>query len=154
MTIREILRPDAIAIDLAAANKKEALLELVDLVDKAYGTSDKKIIVKILTDRENLGSTGIGQGLAIPHGKTDQVDKLIAAMGISKKGVNFEALDGEPVYIFFMLLAPKDSAGPHLKALARISRLLRDSYFCKQLRACTTPEKIHQMLVAEEEKVY
>lgn len=152
--IEEILDSRAVALHLAAKDKKQVLVEMVDLLAKVYETGDKKVIVKTLADRENLGSTGIGQGIAIPHGKTDRVNKLIGVFGISKNGVNFEALDGELVYIFFMLLAPKDAAGPHLKALARISRLLRDSYFCKQLRSCQTPEQVHQMLVSEEAKVY
>jgi len=108
--------------------------------------------VKALLERENLGSTGIGQGIAIPHGKTDKVNRLVAVLGLSKKGINFDALDGEPVYIFFLLVAPKDTAGPHLKALAQISRLLRDAYFCELIRRCETPEQLFQLIKNEEEK--
>ena len=154
MTIREILDPKAVKIDLDATDKKSALTELVDVLSEVYGLEDKKNILRALIDRENLGSTGIGQGIAIPHGKADKCKNLIAVFGISKKGVNFEALDGELVYVFFLLLAPKEAAGPHLKALARISRLLRDSYFCKQLRAAKTSQQVHEMLLSEEEKLY
>lgn len=154
MTIREILDPKAVKIDMEAADKKAALTELVDVLSAVYGLEDKKVILKTLIDRENLGSTGIGQGIAIPHGKAERCKNLIAVFGISKKGVNFEALDGEPVYVFFLLLAPKEAAGPHLKALARISRLLRDNYFCKQLRAAKTGQQVHEMLLSEEEKLY
>ena len=78
--------------------------------------------------------------------------ELVAVLGVSRKGVNFDALDGEAVYIFFLLVAPKDTAGPHLKALARISRLLRDSYFCELIKRCQTPEELHQLIKNEEEK--
>ncbi|MBI4430548.1 MAG: PTS sugar transporter subunit IIA [Candidatus Omnitrophica bacterium] len=154
MTIKEILDPKAVKVDLEAMDKKGVLGELVDVLTEVHGTADKKTILRTLMDRENLGSTGIGQGIAIPHGKTESAKNLIAVFGISKKGVNFDALDGEPVYVFFLLLAPKEAAGPHLKALARISRLLRDSYFCKQLRAAKTAQQVHDMLLAEEEKLY
>ncbi len=107
---------------------------------------------QLLIDRENLGSTGIGQGIAIPHGKTDRVNELVAVLGISQKGVNFEALDGELVHILFLLVAPKETAGPHLKALAQISRLLRDVYFCELLRRCKTSEEVYELIRKEEEK--
>jgi len=113
---------------------------------------DQKTILKTLIERENLGSTGIGQGIAIPHGKTDKVKELVAVFGISHKGVNFESLDGEPVYIMFLLVAPKETAGPHLKALAQISRLLRDNYFCELLRRCKTPDEVYELIRKEEDK--
>jgi PTS system nitrogen regulatory IIA component len=135
-----------------AIEKEEMLKELVEVLANVRNIGDPKAIVKALVERESLGSTGIGQGIAIPHGKTDNIDQLVAVMGISKKGVNFDALDGELVYIFFLLVAPKDTAGPHLKALAQISRLLRDSYFCELLRRCKTPEEAHRLIKDEEEK--
>ena len=152
MKISEFLNKNAIKIGLQATEKEEALKELVDVLANVVDIGDKKAIVKALIDRENLGSTGIGQGIAIPHGKTDKVQELIAVLGISHKGVNFEALDGELVYIFFLLVAPKETAGPHLKALAQISRLLRDNYFCEQLRRCKTPEELFELIRREEDK--
>ncbi|HLD82322.1 MAG TPA: PTS sugar transporter subunit IIA, partial [Candidatus Omnitrophota bacterium] len=98
------------------------------------------------------GSTAIGQGIAIPHAKSDCIDKLIAAFGLSKKGIDFDSLDAEPAYIFFLLVAPQDSAGPHLKALARISRLLKDKYFRDSLRACTDDKSILKIIAGEDEK--
>ena len=89
---------------------------------------------------------------AIPHGKTDKVKRLVAVLGISKQGVNFDALDGEPVYIFFLLVAPKDCAGPHLKALALISRLLRDTYFCQLIRKANSADALFDLIRNEEEK--
>jgi PTS system nitrogen regulatory IIA component len=102
--------------------------------------------------REALGSTAIGQGIAIPHAKSDCVDKLVAAFGLSKKGVDFDSLDGELAYIFFLLVAPRDSAGPHLKALARISRLLKDKYFRDTLRTCVDEKSVIKIITQEDEK--
>ncbi len=118
MKISEILDKRAIKIGMTSNTKEDTLKELVDVLAKVEDIGDPKGIVKALIDRENLGSTGIGQGIAIPHGKTDKVKRLIAVLGISKTGVNFDALDGEAVYIFVLLVAPKATAGPHLKALA------------------------------------
>ena len=112
MKITEFLVPKGIKVGLASTEKEDTLKELVDLLGSVKEIGDKKNIIRALLDRENLGSTGIGQGIAIPHGKTDRVDELVAVLGISHKGVNFEALDGEPVYIFFLLVAPKETAGP------------------------------------------
>ena len=152
MKISEVLDKLAIKIGLAAGTKEEALKELVDILAQVENIGDSKNILKALVERENLGSTGIGQGIAIPHGKTDKVSRLIAVMGVSKTGVDFDALDGEPVYIFFLLVAPKETAGPHLKALAQISRLLRDSYFCELLRKCETGDQIFNLIKTEEDK--
>lgn len=152
MKIHEIVNKDAIKIGVESIDKEEALKELVGVLAKVKNIGDQKAIVKALIERESLGSTGIVQGIAIPHGKTDKVGELTAVMGISKKGVNFDALDGEPVYIFFLLIAPKDTAGPHLKALAQISRLLRDTYFCELIRKCKTSQEVYDLIKNEEEK--
>lgn len=152
MKIMDFLDKKAIKLDLQSVEKEDALKELVDLLAETQEIGDKKGILKALIERESLGSTGIGQGIAIPHGKTDKVSELVAVLGISQKGVNFEALDGEPVFIFFLLVAPKDTAGPHLKALAQISRLLRDSYFCELLKRCKTVDEVYDFIRREEEK--
>lgn len=152
MKITEVLSRQAVKIGLEATEKEGALRELVEVLSKVRDIGDKKAILKALLERESLGSTGIGQGIAIPHGKTDRVHELVAVLGISRKGVQFEALDGEPVYIFFLLVAPKDSAGPHLKALAKVSRLLRDSYFCEMLRNAKDEKEVYEIIRTEEEK--
>lgn len=152
MKITDILKKEAIKVELEAENKEDALKELADVLLSVKDVGDKKNIVKALMERESLGSTGIGQGIAIPHGKTDKIDELVAVLGISKKGVDFDALDGDPVYIFFLLVAPRDSAGPHLKALAKISRLLRDSFVCDLLRKAQTQEQIYDIICREEDK--
>jgi PTS system nitrogen regulatory IIA component len=118
----------------------------------AQEISDKEEMVDVLLEREKLGSTGIGEGIAIPHGKTKAVKKLVAAFGRSQAGVNFESLDGEPAHIFFLLVAPHDSAGPHLKALARISRLLKDQDFRKELMSVSTKEELLDVINRKDEK--
>lgn len=152
MKIMDFLDEKAVKLNLESTEKEDVLKELVEVLAETQEIGDKKSIVKALVERESLGSTGIGQGIAIPHGKTDKVSRLVAVLGISQKGVNFEALDGEPVYIFFLLVAPKDTAGPHLKALAQISRLLRDTYFCELLKRCKTPKEVYELIQREEEK--
>lgn len=152
MKINDFLCSKAVTASLKAATKKEVIEELVDLLIKA-GALDKKMrskIIEILMAREALGSTAIGQGIAIPHGKCENIAKLTAALGISKKGVNFDSLDGEPAYIFFLLVAPIDSAGPHLKALARISRLLKDKYFRENLKVAKDEAAILKLITQED----
>lgn len=152
MKITDFLNPKSIKVGLMATNKEGILKELVDVLAESRDLGDRKAIVKALLEREGLGSTGIGQGIAIPHGKTDKVTELVAVLGVSQKGVNFDALDGELVYIFFLLVAPKETAGPHLKALAQISRLLRDSYFCDLMKRCKMPAELFELIKREEEK--
>ena len=152
MKVTEFLDVKGVKLDLQASEKQDILKELVDVLADVKDIGDKKLILKALLERESLGSTGIGQGIAIPHGKTDKVNELVSVLAISKKGVNFEALDGEPVYIFFLLVAPKDAAGPHLKALAQISRMLRDTYFCDLLRRCESTEQVYELIRKEENR--
>ncbi|MCR4336266.1 MAG: PTS sugar transporter subunit IIA [Candidatus Omnitrophica bacterium] len=152
MKISDFLCSKAVTAELESTTKKEVIEELTDLLVQA-GAFEKKIkpkLVEVLLTREALGSTAIGQGIAIPHGKSEQVTKLTAALGISKKGVNFDSLDGEPAYIFFLLVAPIDSAGPHLKALARISRLLKDKYFRENLKVAKDEKMILKLINQED----
>ncbi len=154
MNIMDFLSKKAILTDIKSVKKEEIFGELVDALIAANEIEKRcrnKLIDALMT-RESLGSTAIGQGIAIPHAKSDCVDKLIAAFGISKKGVDFDSLDGELAYIFFLLVAPQDSAGPHLKALARISRLLKDKYFRDSLRACADDKSILKIIAGEDEK--
>ena len=154
MQIMDFLSKKAILPDIKSTKKEEVLKELVDALIGAEEIEKRcrnKLIDALMT-RESLGSTAIGQGIAIPHAKSDCVDKLIAAFGLSRKGVDFDSLDAEPAYIFFLLVAPQDSAGPHLKALARISRLLKDKYFRDSLRACTDDKSILKIIAGEDEK--
>lgn len=154
MKIMDFLSKNAILTDIKSVKKEDVIRELVNAltdageVEKRYGNK----LIEALMTRESLGSTAIGQGVAIPHAKSDCVTKLVAAFGLSKKGIDFDSLDGEPAYIFFLLLAPQDSAGPHLKALARISRLLKDKYFRDNLRSCEDSKSIIKIISQEDEK--
>jgi fructose-specific phosphotransferase system IIA component len=154
MKIAEFLSAKAITTDLKSNKKEDVIKELVDvLIEAGEVEKDKRAkLIEALMARESLGSTAIGQGVAIPHAKSEYVKELIAAFGISKKGVDFDSLDGEMVYIFFLLLAPQDSAGPHLKALARISRLLKDKYFRDNLRAASDGNMVIKTISQEDEK--
>ena len=152
MKIVEFLNEKAVFADLKATTKDAALRELVDVLAKAEGIKNREDLVRVLLNRESLGSTGIGQGVGIPHAKTNAVKKLVAALGISTNGVNFDALDGEPVHIFFLLVAPEDSAGPHLKGLARISRLLKDKHFRDSLKALKDEKAILKLIRDEDAK--
>ena len=155
MNIMGFLDERAISADLKAQQSKEDVIrELVELLVNAGSIKAKDVskLVQILMKRESLGSTGIGQGVAIPNGKSDCVTKLIAAFGVSRAGVNFDSLDGEPVSLFFLLVAPEDSAGPHLKALARISRLLKDKHFRNSLRAARDEKTLVKIVREEDER--
>ena len=151
MKILDFLDKEAISTDLKSKDKEGVINELVDLLAQVGKVKNKKKMVRILLERESLGSTGIGQNIAIPHGKSPEIKEMTAALGISKRGVNFDALDGEPVYIFFLLLAPANSAGPHLKALARISRLLKDKYFRDSLRNATDKQTVIKIIKQEDD---
>ncbi len=144
MKTSEFLCAKAVSSDLKSTTKPDVIAELVDLLIGA-GSVDKKHrkkILEVLMAREALGSTAIGQGIAIPHGKCDCIKKLVGCLGVSRKGIKFDSLDGEPAYIFFLLIAPVDSAGPHLKALARISRLLKDKYIRESLKTAKDDKSI------------
>lgn len=149
----DFLNRKAIIADLKSTEKEGVIRELVEsLVAAGLIKTKKEDIVKTLLAREALGSTGIGQGIGIPHGKSSNIKSLVAAFGLSKNGIDFESLDGEPAHIFFLLLAPEDSAGPHLKALARISRLLKDKYIRELLKKAESDKDIVKIISDEDNK--
>ena len=154
MKISEFLRDKAITTSLKTTDKPGVVRELVQLLVKSgdVKAADVDRFVEVLLAREALGSTGIGQGVGIPHGKSNCVSQLVGAFGIAPRGVNFEALDGESVYLFFLLVAPEDAAGPHLKALARISRLLKDKFFRDGLREAPDERAILRIIHQEDQK--
>jgi len=154
MQIMDFLSKKAIITDIKSTRKEDVIKEMVDILIEAGDVEkrNRNKLIDALMSREALGSTAIGQGIAIPHAKCDCVNKLIAAFGLSKKGVDFDSLDGELAYIFFLLVAPQDSVGPHLKALARISRLLKDKYFRDTLRACIDEKSVIKIITQEDEK--
>lgn len=142
---------DAIVVNLQGTEKKDVLEEMVEALVKSKKISSQEKVVKILLDREELGSTGIGQGIAIPHGKTNEVDNVVIAFGSSKQGIEFESLDGELVYLVFLLLAPVESTGIHLKALAKISRILKDKHFRQSLRDAKDVAEVTKIIKEEDE---
>lgn len=151
LKILDFLVPEAVTVDLKGATKPAVLEELVGLLDQAKKILDARKVMALLLEREKLGSTGIGQGIAIPHTKSDQVREIVAACGVSRKGIDFDALDGEPVHLLFILIAPLDSSGLHLKALARISRLLKDKFFRQVFREAKDPEEVLRIIREEDQ---
>jgi fructose-specific phosphotransferase system IIA component len=150
MQISEFLSTDMIKVGLESTSKKDVIIEMVDILEKAGKIKDKETIIKALMERENLGTTGIGQGVALPHAKTDLVQDVSIVLGISKKGINFSSLDGEPVYIIFMFLSPEKSASLHLKVLAKASQLLKDKYFREPLKEMNSAEEVIKIIKEEE----
>ena len=148
MKFADFVNVGAIRADLSAENKPSVIQELVQsLVDaNAIRGDDRDSIVKAILKREELGSTGIGRGVAVPHTKHPSVDQLVGTVGVSAEGVDFNSLDGEKVQLFFLLISPPDRPGDHLRALENISRQLRDDTFCRFLKQSKTPEDIQQLL--------
>lgn len=152
MKILDILAPEAIVPAMRATTKAAALQELAGLLAALHPEIDAARLVQVLGDREALGSTAIGEGIAIPHGKLPGVASVVAAFGRSPEGIAFDSLDGNPTRLFFLLVAPEDSAGVHLKALARVSRLLKDKSFRDRLSAGGTREQLFAIVKEEDEK--
>ena len=148
MKFADFVCAESIQAQIAAETKEEVILELVGaLVDSGSVKSDEKeSIVKAIMKREELGSTGIGRGIAVPHTKHPSVDRLGATVGVSASGGEFNSLDDAKVQIFFLLVSPPDRPGDHLRALENVARQLRDSTFCRFLKQSTTPEEIWQLL--------
>ncbi len=153
MKIMDFLPEKAIVSEIKHQDKEGAIEELLTpLVDLGY-IKNREEILKVIMEREDLGSTGIGQGIAVPHAKSGQVKEIVASVGLSSRGVNFDALDEEPVHILFLVLAPSEATGVHLKALARIARLLKDKIFRNSLIACKTKDDILRTIREEDERL-
>jgi PTS system nitrogen regulatory IIA component len=152
MTLLDILSPRSVLVGLQGESKEEIIKELVDSLEPGTVVTDREKVLQAVVEREKIMSTGIGDGIAIPHGKSDAVTRLAAALGIHKRGVDFEALDGEPAYVFFLLVSPANVSGPHIKALARISRLLKNDDFKKRLISAADAAAIMRLIEAEEKR--
>ncbi len=148
MKFSDFVSGKAICANVRSSDKTSVIAELVESLLSAgeIGAGDKDDIVKAILKREELGSTGIGRGIAVPHTKHPSVNKLIGTVGVSTEGVEFESLDGEKVQLFFLLVSPPDRPGDHLRALENISRQLRDETFCRFLKQSKTSEDILQLL--------
>jgi PTS system nitrogen regulatory IIA component len=151
MKLSELTDEDYILPELKAKDKKGVLEELVDALVRREPSIDKKTLVKVLLERERLGSTGIGDGVAIPHGKFHGITQPIISFGRSRKGLDFESMDGEPVFLFFLLVAPENSASIHLKALAKIAKILKNSAFRKILMEAPSKKELFQAIIQNDE---
>ena len=152
MRIAEFLREDLVFPNLASTDKAGVLGELSAGIARAVPGVQAAKLAEVLTEREKLGSTGVGEGVAIPHGKLASVPGLVAAFGRSLKGVEFAAIDGKPTQLFFVLFAPENSAGLHLKALARISRLFKQPQLRQEVMNAPGASGIYRLIVEEDSK--
>ncbi|MGH7856105.1 MAG: PTS sugar transporter subunit IIA [Candidatus Binatia bacterium] len=152
MKIVDILPETAVVADLRGASKLDVLQELAAVLAEHHRVVSKDQLVEVLLEREKLGSTAIGEGIAIPHGKLPKLTNVVAAFGRSRPGIDFNSLDGGATHLFFLLVAPEDSSGAHLKALARVSRLLRDKAFRERLLQVENGKELYQIIREEDEK--
>lgn len=146
ITITQFLSPGDVIADMASRGKEEALAELASRIQARLQGIDPAELIRILLERERLGSTGIGDGVAIPHGKVKSVDELLLVFGRSRVGVDFNSLDGRPAHLFFLLVAPDQAVGEHLKMLARISRILKDPATRKRLMDAPDSAAIYDVI--------
>lgn len=148
MPLLDFLSPDAVAPALRASSKKQALHEIADQASRLVGRDEREIFDTLL-QRERLGSTGIGEGIAIPHGKLAKLDGMFGLFARLEKPIDFEALDGEPVDMLFLLLAPEGAGADHLKALARVARVLREPGVHERIRAARDASALYAVLTQE-----
>jgi PTS system nitrogen regulatory IIA component len=152
MKITDFLSPESVLSDLKGKSKPEVLRELATcLVAQRKGLSIDKLCA-VLTERERLGSTAIGDGIAIPHGKIAGVSRIIGAFGRHRAGVDFDSLDGNPTHLFFLLVAPEESTNLHLKALARVSRLLKSESLRERLLEAPDAAEIYRLIKEEDSR--
>lgn len=150
MTIAELLDSSAVEADIDAGSKNELLEEMTDVMLRSASGLDRSRILNVLQERERLGSTGIGDGVAIPHGKISDIDRMYLAFGRSIKGVDFDSMDGKPAHLFFLLIAPEESISAHLKTLARISKLLKREEVRTRLLEADSAAAIYKIICSED----
>ena len=151
MKILDVLQREAILDDLKSQTKKGIIEELVVPVARIASVNQEEL-VRVLMERERLGSTGIGGGIGIPHGKLKDLDSLVLGIGLSRKGADFESIDGQPTHIFFILVTPENSTGLHLKLLARISRILKNDPFKDRLMYAADADEIFSIIKEDDEE--
>ena len=145
MDISELLTPDRVIARMKVASKKQALQELAKRAAGITGLHERAVF-EVLLEREKLGTTGVGHGIAIPHGKLPQIDRLYGMFARLEQPIDFDAIDEQPVDLIFLLLAPESAGADHLKALAKVSRLLRDRGFCEKLRGSASSDALYALL--------
>lgn len=152
MKIVDLIKRDMVVPALQATDKRGILEELATYMAGRHARIDRAILSKVLIEREQLASTAIGEGVAIPHGKLGSVGEIVACLGRAPTGVEFDSMDGQPTYLFFVLVAPESSTGAHLKALARISRVFKDPEFRRRLLAAGDAEAMYHVVADEDAK--
>ena len=145
MALVDLIRPEVVKVPLVSTTKPEVIRELVECLRDAGKISDVEVVYDALMKRESMGSTGLEQGIAVPHAKTQAVNALTVALGISPKGIDFQAIDGNPSKLFFLLLAPPDQSGPHIEALADIARITKSQAFCRTVISSTSPAEVVEL---------
>mgnify|MGYP005854522707 CR=1 FL=1 len=153
MKLTDFVIREAIAIDLESTTKPEVVREVARGLQTAglLSEEDFESVIKAILSREELGSTGIGQGVAVPHTRHPSAQRLLGAVALSRRGVDFAALDGEPVYVFFLLISPPNQPGDHLRALENITRHLKDENFVNLLRQSNTPGQVWDLILEAEQ---
>ena len=152
MKLSEFFKKENVLPKLKARDKKSVLEELAEQICSNDPSIDKGALVEVLVEREHLGSTGIGDGVAIPHGKLSCVSEPVISFGRSEDGLDFDSMDGQPAHLFFLLIAPENSSGVHLQALARIAKILKSDSFRKRLMETETKEEIYEEIIRTDEK--
>jgi PTS system nitrogen regulatory IIA component len=152
MKIVDLIKRDMIVPALTATDKRGLLEELAAYMASHHARIDRPALSRVLIEREQLASTAIGEGVAIPHGKLASVGEIVACLGRARAGVEFDSMDGQPTYLFFVLVAPESSTGAHLKALARISRVFKDPEFRKRLLDAPDAETMYAVVATEDAK--
>ena len=150
MTLTQILQPACVKAPLTGTNKEEVITELVDLLDASGALIDRNVVLEAVIAREQTRSTGIGSGIAIPHGKCSGVSELVMAIGIAPEPVDFDSIDGKGVSIIVLLASPMDRTGPHIQALARISRLMQDDEFKTKLENSASSAEVYELISTKE----
>jgi fructose-specific phosphotransferase system IIA component len=142
MALIDLISENIIKVPLESATKSDVIGELIDVLVRAGRVKDRAKVLEAVLKRENLGSTGLEKGIAVPHAKTSEVSSLMLAIGVSFKGVDFSAIDGKPSKVFFLMLAAPDQSGPHIEALAEIARLTRSETFCRLLTGAASAKDV------------
>jgi nitrogen PTS system EIIA component len=152
MKIVDLIRREMVVPELKATEKRGILEELAAYMASRHPKIDRATLARVLIEREQLASTAIGEGVAIPHGKLGAMAEIVACLGRATCGVDFDSMDGQPTFLFFVLVAPESSTGAHLKALARISRVFKDPEFRRRLLAAPDTESMYQVVADEDAK--
>ena len=152
MHIVDLIRREMILPSLRSTDKTGIIKELAAHLAANHASIERKSLTRVLIEREGLASTAIGEGVAIPHGKLGTVDEIVACLGRVRRGVDFDSMDGQPTYLFFVLVAPETSTGAHLKALARISRVFKDAEFRRRLLSADDADAMYAVIAEEDAK--